>query len=69
MLTQLIIMILESILGKAEMHPSFMIFEPLSEGRYWILLAWLPFCTFNIMGEEFLWPGVLLPRQEISFGK
>jgi membrane protease YdiL (CAAX protease family) len=51
------------------MHPSFMTFEPLSDGRYWILFAWLPFWVFNIMGEEILWRGVLLPRQEIVFGK
>ncbi len=67
--TQLIIMILESILGKAAMHLTFMTFESLSDDRYWILLVWLPFWIFNIMGEEFLWRGVLLPRQEISFGK
>lgn len=67
--TQLIIVIIEIMLGKADMHPSFMAFEPLSEGRYWILLAWLPFWILNIMGEEILWRGVLLPRQEIAFGK
>lgn len=68
-LTQLFIMILDFTLGKANIHPSFMAFEPLDEGRYWILLAWLPFWIFNIMGEEILWRGVLLPRQQIAFGK
>ena len=66
---QLIIRIIEITLGKADMHPSFMAFEPLSYGRYWILAAWLPFWLFNIMGEEILWRGVLLPRQELAFGK
>jgi hypothetical protein len=27
--------------GGAKLHPSFMAFEPLSPGRYWILGAWL----------------------------
>ena len=35
---------------------------------------WLPFMTmlivfaFNILGEEFWWRGVVLPRQELAFG-
>jgi membrane protease YdiL (CAAX protease family) len=29
------------------------------------LLGW----AFNILGEEFLWRGYMLPRQEISYGK
>ena len=55
--------------GDVSLQPSFMSFKPLSSGRYWILAAWLPFWILNIMGEEFLWRGVLLPRQEIAFGK
>ena len=45
-----------------------MAFEPLTSGRYWILAAWLPFFVLNIVGEEFLWRGVVLPRQEVAFG-
>jgi membrane protease YdiL (CAAX protease family) len=36
---------------------------------------WLPFIAmasvlvFNILGEEFWWRGVVLPRQELAFGK
>jgi membrane protease YdiL (CAAX protease family) len=48
--------------------PGFMTLEPLSSGRYWILAAWLPFWVLNIMGEEFLWRGVMLPRQEAALG-
>jgi len=33
------------------------------------LLSWLPMFFFNIAGEELLWRGVLLPRQEAFFGK
>lgn len=50
-------------------HPSFMAFEPLGPGRYWILGAWLPFFVLNIVGEEFVWRGVALPRQEVAFGR
>jgi membrane protease YdiL (CAAX protease family) len=55
--------------GKFESSPSFMFLEPLSGGRLWILAAWLPYWIFNIMGEEFLWRGVMFPRQELAFGK
>ena len=36
---------------------------------------WIPFfaatvlLVFNILGEEFWWRGVVLPRQELAFGK
>ncbi|MDC2013595.1 hypothetical protein ABH007_14440 [Bacteroides thetaiotaomicron] len=32
--------------------PSFMTLDPLSPGRYWLLLAWLPYWLLNIGGEE-----------------
>jgi membrane protease YdiL (CAAX protease family) len=50
------------------LYPSFMAFEPLGPGRYWILSAWLPFFVLNIVGEEFIWRGVALARQEVVFG-
>ncbi|MER8472183.1 CPBP family intramembrane metalloprotease [Mesorhizobium sp. M1328] len=53
----------------ANFNPSFMAFEPLGPGRYWILGAWLPFFVLNIVGEEFVWRGFALPRQEIAFGR
>jgi membrane protease YdiL (CAAX protease family) len=40
-----------------------------------LLGNWLPFVAmtvvlvFNILGEEFWWRGVVLPRQELAFGK
>jgi membrane protease YdiL (CAAX protease family) len=46
-----------------------MAFEPLEKGRYWLLLVWLPYWILNIFGEEFLWRGVILPRQEAALGK
>ena len=54
--------------GGTNLHPSFMAFEPLGPGRYWILGAWLAFFVLNIVGEEFVWRGVVLPRQQVVFG-
>lgn len=52
-----------------QLHPSFLTLAPLGPGRYWILAAWLPFWALNILGEEVLWRGVVLPRQEAAFGR
>jgi len=60
---------LEMFAGKFDASPSFMSFEPLSSGRYWILVVWLPYWILNIMGEEIFWRGIMMPRQEISFRK
>ncbi len=64
-----IMSLLEVLIGKVENHTTFMAFETLTPDRYWILLMWLPYWILNIMGEEILWRGVLLPKQEIVFGK
>jgi membrane protease YdiL (CAAX protease family) len=61
--------VLELLIGKYDYSPEFMSFEPLTKGRYWLLLIWLPYWILNILGEEFLWRGVMLPRQEVAFGK
>lgn len=60
---------LELSIGKFDHSPAFMSFEPLAKGRYWLLLIWFPYWILNILGEEILWRGVMLPRQEIAFGK
>lgn len=60
---------LEIIAGPMDHQPPFMSFEPLTPGRYWILLIWFPYWVLNIMGEEILWRGTMLPRQELAFGK
>lgn len=49
--------------------PPFLEFEPFGVGERWMLLAWLPMFFFNIMGEELLWRGYVLPRQELAHGK
>lgn len=64
-----ILYVLQNIFPDFNHTPSFMTLEPLSSGRYWLLLAWLPYWILNIGGEEFFWRGVLLPRQELAFGK
>lgn len=51
-----------------EPSPAFMEMEPIGGDRLWILAAWIPFFLLNILAEEVLWRGVILPRQEISFG-
>ena len=60
---------LEFFIGEFDHSPTFMSFEPLTNGRYWLLLVWFPYWILNILGEEFLWRGVMLPRQEVVFGK
>jgi membrane protease YdiL (CAAX protease family) len=58
-----------TMLGESRVQPAFMAFAPLTPGRHWILAAWLPFFALNILGEEFLWRGVVLPRQQAAFGR
>lgn len=60
---------LELAVGQVDHQPPFMSFDPLTPGRYWLLAIWLPYWILNIMGEEILWRGVMLPRQELAFGK
>jgi membrane protease YdiL (CAAX protease family) len=60
--------LLELLIGPYDQSPDFMTFEPLSKGRYWILIIWFPFWLLNIGGEELLWRGVMFPRQELVFG-
>jgi membrane protease YdiL (CAAX protease family) len=68
-LSAIIMKVLELLIGKFDHSPVFMSFEPLTKGRYWLLFVWFPYWILNILGEEFLWRGVMLPRQEITFGK
>jgi membrane protease YdiL (CAAX protease family) len=41
---------------------------PLVGRRLWILGLWSVYWPINILGEEFVWRGVLLPRMETRFG-
>ncbi|UCG30532.1 MAG: CPBP family intramembrane metalloprotease [candidate division WOR-3 bacterium] len=47
----------------------FLHFDPLQGIDRLLLLVWVPFFFFNIVGEELLWRGYILPRQELAFGK
>lgn len=49
-------------------QPYYLVFEPLVAGRYWIVILWIPFWILNILSEELLWRGAVLPRQELFFG-
>lgn len=69
-LSGLIMLALKLVIGDFDHSPPFMLFIPLTvTGKYWLLLVWFPYWILNILGEEFLWRGVMLPRQEIAFGK
>ena len=38
-------------------------------GNWWILVWWLSLMFLSNLGEEFMWRGYILPRQELSHGK
>jgi membrane protease YdiL (CAAX protease family) len=68
-LSSLLMRGIDFITGGFDHSPPFMSFEPLTPGRYWILALWLPYWVLNIIGEEVLWRGVMLPRQQKALGK
>ena len=68
-LTGAIMLLMQAVVPSFNHTPSFMEFEPLSSGRYWILGLWFPFWLLNIGGEEFFWRGVLFPRQQAAWDK
>lgn len=51
------------------LEPAFLAFDPIASGRRWILAVWVPFFVLNILSEELLWRGVILPRQEAALGE
>lgn len=38
-------------------------------GAWWVPMVFVPCLLANILGEELLWRGYMLPRQELAFGK
>ena len=52
-----------------ETTPSFMEFQVLQGYEKYYLLIWIPMFFFNIVGEEILWRGYILPRQELQHGE
>lgn len=67
-LSALITLSIRATMPEASLHPSFMHLAPLTPNRYWLLGLWFPYWLLNIMGEEMLWRGVLLPLQERALG-
>lgn len=55
-------------LPEIQTTPSFMKFEPFQGNERLLLLVWLVMFFFNIFGEELMWRGYILPRQEMSLG-
>jgi len=49
-----------------EKFPPFMKFEPFDASQRWMLIVWVMMFFFNIVGEELLWRGYILPRQEAA---
>src|SRR4030042_53711 len=47
-------------------NPPFMEFDPLTGNERYYLIVWLFMFFFNIAGEEILWRGYILPRQELE---
>jgi membrane protease YdiL (CAAX protease family) len=64
----IIMKLITTAVGEMDTQPPFMHLEPLDAGRYWLLAVWLPYWVLNIMGEEILWRGVMLPRSEAASG-
>ncbi|MFC2104531.1 CPBP family intramembrane glutamic endopeptidase [Bacteroidota bacterium] len=52
-----------------ETTPPFMKFEAFIGKEKLLLIVWLVMFFFNMYGEELLWRGYILPRQELSFYK
>jgi membrane protease YdiL (CAAX protease family) len=54
------------------LDPTFLPMPPFMEvpsgNLFWIFLGWIPLFICNILGEELLWRGYMLPRQELVFG-
>lgn len=72
-LTGLIITVSKELSGAIGIHelkttPSFMQFSFLQGYERFYLLVWLPMFLFNIIGEQMLWQGYILPRQELGHG-
>ncbi|MDO9039980.1 MAG: CPBP family intramembrane metalloprotease [Bacteroidota bacterium] len=55
-------------ISEIETTPSFMQIEPVQGNERFLLLVWLVMFFFNIFGEELMWRGYILPRQEVGLG-
>jgi membrane protease YdiL (CAAX protease family) len=39
------------------------------KGAHWLVVAWFVFYVLNVVGEEVWFRGIVLPRQELAFGR
>lgn len=62
------LMLFYKLITGSELNPTpfWLEFRVLQGNELWILLIWLVFFFFNIFGEELLWRGYILPRQEAN---
>ncbi len=42
--------------------------EPFTGDRLWMLGLWAVYWPINILGEELVWRGIVLPRMEVVLG-
>jgi membrane protease YdiL (CAAX protease family) len=57
-----------SALGLESSPPFSRNLQPLTGDRLWVLGLWAVYWPINILGEELVWRGVLLPRMEARYG-
>lgn len=63
----LIMLLIKNIKPNFDPSPGFMKFDGFKPEQYWMILLWIPFFFFNIVGEELMWRGYILPRQKQTF--
>ncbi|MDZ7261768.1 MAG: CPBP family intramembrane metalloprotease [candidate division KSB1 bacterium] len=72
-LTGVVVVILDRLfllnLLSQDSYASFLRMQKLKPSEYWLFLVWLPYFFFNIVGEELMWRGYLLPRQSLALGR
>lgn len=56
---------LEIMIGQFDHSPAFMSFEPLSKGRYWLLIVWFPYWILNILVKNFCGEELCCPDRNL----
>lgn len=64
----MIMLVSKGLSHELQTTPSFMEFKALQGPEKFYLLLWFPMFFFNIAGEQMLWQGYILPRQELAHG-
>jgi membrane protease YdiL (CAAX protease family) len=58
-----------ALLGLSYLPPFARGAAPLGELRPWMVAVWAVYWPFNILGEELVWRGVILPRMQARLGE